>query len=82
MMSRRIETLIDNNIKKSLGIKLKERRQQLGMTQKQVADILGVAQPVYQRFEKGTFECSYSQLAEICKLFDISADYLLGLKDY
>lgn len=74
--------MAENNLKNNLGTKLKERRQQLNMTQKQVADILGVAQPVYQRFEKGTFECSYSQLAELCKLFDISADYLLGLKDY
>ena len=81
-MSRRLKELIENDIKKSLGAKLKERRQELGMTQKQVADILGVAQPVYQRFEKGTFECSYSQLAELCKLFDVSANYLLGLKDY
>lgn len=81
-MSRRLKELIEIDIKKSLGAKLKERRQELGMTQKQVADVLGVAQPVYQRFEKGTFECSYSQLTELCKLFDISADYLLGLKDY
>ena len=82
MMSRRLKELIEKDIKKSLGAKLKERRQELGMTQKQVADVLGVAQPVYQRFEKGTFECSYAQLTELCKLFDISADYLLGLKDY
>lgn len=74
--------MIENNIKESVGEKLKERRTQLGLTQQQVADALDVAQPVYQRFEKGIFECSYSQLVEICKLFDISADYLLGLKEY
>lgn len=69
-------------LKEELGKKLKERREQLGMTQRQVAERLGVAQPIYQRFEKGIFECNYSQLAAICKLYDISADYLLGLKDY
>ncbi|MDE6059615.1 MAG: helix-turn-helix domain-containing protein [Clostridia bacterium] len=69
-------------MKEELGRKLKDRREQLGMTQRQVASALGFAQPVYQRFEKGILECSYSQLAAICKLFDISADYLLGLKDY
>ncbi len=52
------------------------------MTQRDVAAKLGVAQPVYQRFEKGIFECSYEQLAAICRLYDISADYLLGLTDY
>ena len=69
-------------LKETVGKKLKERREQLKMTQKQVADALGVAQPVYQRFEKGVYECSYEQLAQLCKLYDISADYLLGLTEY
>lgn len=74
--------MADNNLKESVGTKLKERRQQLGMTQQQVANAMKIAQPIYQRFESGVYECNYSQLAELCKLFDISADYLLGLKDY
>ena len=69
-------------MKEIVGKKLKDRREQLKMTQRQVADALGIAQPVYQRFEKGIYECNYSQLAAICKLFDISADYLLGLTEY
>ena len=69
-------------LKEIVGQKLKERRLQLNMTQRQVAAALGIAQPIYQRFEKGIYECSYSQLAAICKLYDISADYLLGLKEY
>ena len=55
---------------------------QLNMTQREVAAKLGVAQPVYQRFEKGTFECNYTQLVALCKLYDVSADYLLGLSEY
>jgi len=73
---------METNIKESLGKKLKERRLELGYTQEFVARLLNVSQPVYQRFEKGVFECSYSQLAELCKIYDISADYLLGLKEY
>lgn len=69
-------------LKCDVGIRLKERRQQLNMTQRDVAKAIGVAQPVYQRFEKGIFECNYSQLFALCKLFDVSADYLLGLTDY
>ena len=69
-------------IKEIVGKKLKERRLQLNMTQRQVAEALGIAQPIYQRFEKGIYECSYSQLAAICRLYDISSDYLLGLKEY
>lgn len=73
---------MENSLKKSVGQKLRERREQLHMTQRQVAKELGVAQPVYQRFEKGIFECSYAQLAAICRMYDISADYLLGLSEY
>lgn len=52
------------------------------MTQKEVALKLGVAQPVYQRFEKGIYECSYEQLNMLCDIFDVSADYLLGRENY
>ena len=69
-------------LKDEVGKKLFERRKQLRLTQRDVAEALGVAQPIYQRFEKGTYECSYSQLVALCKLFDLSADYLLGLTDY
>ena len=62
--------------------KVGERREQLHMTQRDVASAIGVAQPVYQRFEKGIFECSYAQLVALCKLFDLSADFLLGLDEY
>ena len=70
------------SLKEKVGGKLRECREQLNMTQRQVAAKLGVAQPVYQRFEKGTFECNYTQLVALCKLFDVSADYLLGLSEY
>lgn len=73
---------MNGNLKEEVGKRLKERREQLGLTQRQVAEALNVAQPVYQRFEKGVFECSYSQIVELCRFYDISADYLLGLKDY
>ena len=51
------------------------------LTQKQVAEKLGVAQPVYQRFERGIFECSYEQLFKLSEIFDVSIDFLLGKAD-
>lgn len=71
-----------NSLKESVGQKMKDARKQLGWSQREVAQRLGVAQPIYQRFEKGIFECSYEQLRDICILFDLSADYLLGLSEY
>ena len=73
----------DNKIlKEEVGKRMRERRLQLGLTQEEVAAHIGVAQPVYQRFEKGTCECTFDQLRQLCRLFDVSADYLLGLSDY
>ena len=69
-------------LREELGAKLKECRITMGLTQKTVAERLGVAQPVYQRFEKGTFECNYEQLKALCTIFEVSSDYLLGLSDY
>lgn len=69
-------------IKDEMGKRLRELRLQCKMTQQQVADKMGVAQPVYQRFEKGVYECSYKQLCRLCEIFDVSADYLLGRSEY
>ena len=68
------------DIKKEVGQRIKESRKISGYTQKQVAGILLMTQQQYSRFENGIFELSYSQLIQISKLFDVSIDYLLGLK--
>lgn len=69
-------------MKEEVGKRLLESRKASKMTQLEVAKRIGVAQPVYQRFEKGVYECSYEQLVKLCDLFDISCDYLLGRKEW
>ena len=68
-------------MKEEVGKRFFLCRKATGLTQKQVADALGVKQPVYQRFEKGIFECSYEQLVKLSEIFDVSTDYLLGKSD-
>lgn len=72
----------DWKIKKEVGNRIQESRKTAGFTQSQVAEILLITQQQYSRFENGVFELNYSQLIAICKLFDISADFLLGLDPY
>ena len=69
------------DMKDEVGKRLLDCRKALNLTQKQVAEVLGVAQPVYQRFEKGIFECNYDQLVKLSDLFGVSVDYLLGKAD-
>lgn len=72
--------LIMVDIKLEVGKRIKESRKLSGYTQKQVAGILLMTQQQYSRFENGVFELSYSQLIKISELFDVSVDYLLGIK--
>lgn len=68
-------------MKEQVGQRLLECRKACKLTQKQVAELLDVAQPVYQRFESGVFECNYEQLVKLSTIFDVSIDYLLGKAD-
>ena len=69
-------------MKEQVGKRFLECRKALNMSQKQVAELLGVAQPVYQRFEKGIYECNYYQLVKLSEIFVVSIDYLLGKTEY
>lgn len=65
---------------KEVGERLKESRKQAGYTQAEVAKIMYMTQQQYSRFENGIFELNYQQIVKLCQLYDISADYLFGLK--
>ena len=49
------------------------------ITQKELAEYLGIKQQQYARYEKGVNVMPVTYLVPICKFLDISADYLLGL---
>jgi transcriptional regulator with XRE-family HTH domain len=68
-------------LKDGVGKRLKESRKYAGFSQNQVAQYLGILQPAYARYESGVIELDYEKLTELCKLFDVSSDYILGLKD-
>ena len=64
------------------GKNLIELRKLNNMTQRQVAEKLGIAQPSYIRYENGKAEPSLENLVKIADIFDVSIDYLCGRKDY
>ena len=70
------------DLKLAVGLRLKESRKNAGYTQAKVAEILSMPQQQYSRFENGKYELNYAQIVKLCKLYDISSDYLLGLKTY
>ncbi len=65
-----------------LGKRLKELRLERGLTQKELSLALGLNAVTYLHYEKGQREPPLSVLADIAEYFDVSIDFLLGLKEY
>ena len=71
-----------NDIKQEIGVKLKSCRQAKSMTQAEVANALNIPQQQYMRYEVVKHFPSIENLIDLCNFFEVSADYLLGLKEY
>ena len=64
---------------------LKEIRTAKGISQKEMADLLGVSHRTYQNWElldSNHREPDLSMLCKISKALDVSIDYLLDLSQY
>ncbi len=59
--------------------RIRDLREDHDMTQQQVADYLGTSQTMYARYERGANELPIRHLISLCKLYHVSADYILGL---
>ena len=64
-----------------MGDKLKSLRTDKKMTQKQVADRIGLAIRAVSSYESGTRYPSYDVLVRLAHIFRVSTDYLLGMTD-
>ena len=62
-------------------IRIRQLREDHDMNQSQVAEKLGIRQNVYSRYETGKNDMKPYHLIELCKLFNVSADYILGLPE-
>lgn len=51
------------------------------ITQKEMAEKLGIKQQQYARYEKGLNTMPITYLNAICKTLNVSADYIVGLID-
>lgn len=60
---------------------LKKIRKEKGLSQAQVAEALQTTQQQYSKYEKGIHELPASRIVALCRIFDVSADWLLGLKE-
>ena len=62
-------------------IRLKELRNSLKLSQADFASEIGMLQQQYSRYEKGEREPQIKHIKKICRTFNVSSDWLLGLND-
>ncbi len=61
---------------------IKDIREDRDLKQKEIAKILGVNQQYYSKYETGEYEIPTRHIITLCKYYNLSADYLLGLINY
>ena len=62
--------------------RLKMIRSECGLTQRQVYEILNISPNGYASYEQGRTEPNIDTLKKLCSIFNVSADYLLGIDEY
>ena len=64
----------------SFGEKVKRLREQAELSQTQLGNATHMTQRKISYIERDEFEPSLEDLCALCRFFNVSADYLLGLK--
>lgn len=65
----------------TFGERLKQLRTEKGLTQKEIAQFLGIATNAYQNYEYDKREMNITVLRTLADYFDVSIDYLVGRSD-
>ena len=65
----------------NMGDKLHTLRIEKNLTQKQVADRIGLAISAVSSYESGSRYPTYDTLIKLARIFHVSTDYLLGIAD-
>lgn len=61
--------------------RLKDLREDKDLKQVQIAELLGIQQTVYSRYERGFQNIPIEHLIFLADFYDVSTDYILGRTD-
>jgi transcriptional regulator with XRE-family HTH domain len=59
--------------------RLRDLREDKDLTQAQLGELLNKSQQGYNHIETGRAEMKIEDLIRLCKFYDLSADYIIGL---
>ncbi|MBE6791050.1 MAG: helix-turn-helix transcriptional regulator [Clostridia bacterium] len=61
--------------------RLRDLREDHDLSQRQVAEYLGMKQPQYNRYERGLRDIPTDVLIKLAQLYNTTTDYILGIND-
>ena len=66
-----------------VGARIRQRRTSLGMSQEKLGDALKLTFQQIQKYERGTNRVGASRLYDLCRVFDVTADFFFeGLPNF
>lgn len=71
-------TTASSDPRQALGEKLREARKLAGLSQGQVAQMLGMHRPTVTEIEAGNRKVSSDELAKFAEIYDVSVSWLVG----
>lgn len=75
-----IEKKIQVRYRKEFGMRLRQIRQNLGLTQAKFGDLVQVSPQVFSLYERGEHDIPVHTIIRLAKVLDMSSDQILGLK--
>ena len=64
-----------------LGSYIKSRRKNLGMTQKQLSEKVGVTDVTISRYENGEREPSFTEFIKLCDVLSLNLNDFISIKE-
>ena len=61
--------------------RLRALREDSDLSQKTIADYLGIGQTTYSQYELGKRSMPVEYIIRLCQFYNVSADYMLGLSN-
>ena len=64
-----------------MNLRIRDMREEKGMSQQQIAEYLNCDQSLYSKYERGEREVPLEIMVNLATLFETSIDYLVRLTD-
>ncbi|MGN0523807.1 MAG: helix-turn-helix domain-containing protein [Eubacterium sp.] len=65
----------------SFGQRIRNLREDRDLTQRELGEQVNMTQRKISYIERGKYEPSIDDIVSLCKFFNVSSDYLLGIND-